>query len=100
MLIVYSAGGRGRAGLLDQRPARRHLGTAFVARRAFLQDGHEYRLLSMAVAVIFEWSRPLRSGRARGWAHRPFIGSFVALLGGIAAGIAVWVLPNGANPLA
>ncbi|CFR68658.1 Conserved membrane protein of uncharacterised function [Mycobacterium tuberculosis] len=54
----------------------------------------------MAVAVIL--SGPGRYGldAARGWAHRPFIGSFVALLGGIAAGIAVWVLLNGANPLA
>lgn len=68
----------------------------------FLQDGHEYQitLVVMAVAVIL--SGPGRYGldAARGWVHRPFIGSFVALLGGIAAGIAVWVLLNGANPLA
>jgi putative oxidoreductase len=36
----------------------------------------------------------------RGWARRPFVGSFIALLVGIGAGIAVWVFLNGANPLA
>ncbi|OSC40467.1 DoxX family protein [Mycobacterium decipiens] len=68
----------------------------------FLQDGHEYQiaLLVMAAAVIL--SGPGRYGldAGRGWAQRPFIGSFVALLGGIAAGIAIWVLLNGVNPLA
>jgi putative oxidoreductase len=68
----------------------------------FLPDGHEYQisLVVMAVAVIL--SGPGRWGldAGRGWASRPFIGSFVALLSGIAAGIAVWVLLNGVNPMA
>ena len=37
---------------------------------------------------------------ARGWARRPFVGSFVALILGAGAGIAIWVLLNGGNPLA
>ncbi|KAA1250711.1 DoxX family protein [Mycobacterium simiae] len=68
----------------------------------FLPDGYEYQisLAVMAVAVIL--SGPGRYGldAGRGWASRPFIGSFVALLAGIAAGITVWVLLNGVNPLA
>lgn len=36
----------------------------------------------------------------RGWARRPFIGSFAALILGVGAGVAIWVLLNGANPLA
>ncbi len=68
----------------------------------FLPDGHEYQitLIAMAVAVIL--CGPGRYGldANRGWAHRPFIGSFVALLAGIGAGVAVWVLLNGVNPIA
>ena len=41
--------------------------------------------------------RSLDAGR--GWARRPFVGSFVALLLGIGGGVAVWVLLNGGNPL-
>lgn len=67
----------------------------------FLPDGHEYQitLIVMAVAVIL--SGPGRYGldAGRGWAHRPFIGSAVALVLGIAAGVGVWVLLNGMNPL-
>ena len=68
----------------------------------FLPEGHEYQitLIVMAAAVIL--CGPGRYGldAGRGWAHRPFIGSFVALLAGIAAGIGVWVLLNGINPIA
>jgi putative oxidoreductase len=68
----------------------------------FLPNGHEYQitLIVMAVAVIL--SGPGRYGldAGRGWSHRPFIGSFVALLAGIAAGIGVWVMLNGVNPIA
>jgi putative oxidoreductase len=68
----------------------------------FLPQGHEYQitLIVMAIAVIL--CGPGRYGldAGRGWAHRPFIGSFVAMLAGIAAGIAVWVLLNGVNPIA
>ncbi len=68
----------------------------------FLPDGHEYQisLIVMAVAVILAGPGRYGLDAGRGWAHRPFIGSFVALLTGIAAGIAVWVLLNGVNPLA
>jgi putative oxidoreductase len=68
----------------------------------FLPDGHEYQitLVVMAVAVILTGPGRYGLDASRGWASRPFIGSFVALLAGIAAGIAVWVLLNGVNPLA
>ena len=68
----------------------------------FLPDGHEYQISwsswlwpsSCPARAVTDWT-PAGVGR-----HRPFIGSFVALLAGIAAGIAVWVLLNGVNPLA
>lgn len=85
-------------GLLATVSARPHAHTLSY----FLPDGHEYQitLIMMAVAVIL--CGPGRYGldAGRGWAHRPFIGSFVALLAGIAAGIGVWVLLNGVNPIA
>jgi putative oxidoreductase len=67
----------------------------------FLPDGHEYQitLIVMAVAVILAGPGRYSLDGGRGWAYRPFIGSFVALLGGIAAGVGVWVLLNGVNPL-
>ncbi len=68
----------------------------------FLPDGHEYQITLIVLAVAVILCGPGRYGldAGRGWAHRPFIGSFVALLLGIAAGIAVWVLLNGVNPIA
>ncbi|WP_144207920.1 DoxX family protein [Mycobacterium tilburgii] len=68
----------------------------------FLPDGHEYQisLIVLAVAIILAGPGRYSLDTNRGWAHRPFIGSFVALLAGIAAGIAVWVLLNGVNPVA
>ena len=67
----------------------------------FLPEGHEYQitLIVMAAAVIL--CGPGRYGldARRGWAHRPFIGSFAALLAGIAAGVGVWVALNGMNPI-
>jgi putative oxidoreductase len=68
----------------------------------FLPQGHEYQIMLIVMAVAVVLSGPGRYGldANRGWAHRPFIGSFVALLAGIAAGIAVWVLLNGVNPIA
>jgi putative oxidoreductase len=68
----------------------------------FLPQGHEYQITLIVLAVAIVLSGPGRYGldANRGWAHRPFIGSFVALLAGIAAGIAVWVLLNGVNPIA
>jgi putative oxidoreductase len=68
----------------------------------FLPQGHEYQITLIVMAVAVVLCGPGRYGldANRGWAHRPFIGSFVALLAGIAAGIAVWVLLNGVNPVA
>ncbi len=68
----------------------------------FLPDGHEYELTLIVVAAAIILVGPGRYGfdAGRGWARRPFIGSFMALLLGIGGGIAVWVLLNGANPLA
>jgi putative oxidoreductase len=68
----------------------------------FLPDGHEYQITLIVMAVAVVLCGPGRYGldARRGWALRPFIGSFVALLLGIAAGIAVWVLLNGDNPIA
>lgn len=67
----------------------------------FLPNGHEYELtlIVMAVAVILVGPGRYGFDAGRGWARRPFIGSFAALLVGIGAGVAVWVLLNGANPI-
>jgi putative oxidoreductase len=68
----------------------------------FLPQGHEYQIALIVLAAAVVLSGPGRYGldARRGWAHRPFIGSFVALLAGVAAGIAVWVMLNGVNPIA
>jgi len=67
----------------------------------FLPDGHEYELTLIVVAAAIILIGPGRYGfdAGRGWARRPFIGSFVALLLGVGVGIAVWFFLNGANPL-
>jgi putative oxidoreductase len=67
----------------------------------FLPDGHEYEitLIIMAAAVILVGPGRYGFDAGRGWARRPFIGSFVALVLGIVGGIALWVLLNGANPV-
>ncbi|MCZ8380416.1 DoxX family protein [Mycobacterium sp. CPCC 205372] len=69
---------------------------------AFLTDGHEYRVFVLAAVVAIILAGPGRYGfdAGRAWARRPFVGSFVALLLGAGAGIGLWVLLNGANPLA
>jgi putative oxidoreductase len=67
----------------------------------FLPDGHEYEitLIVMAAAVILIGPGRYGFDAGRGWARRPFIGSFAALVVGIGAGVALWVLLNGANPV-
>jgi putative oxidoreductase len=67
----------------------------------FLPGGHEYQisLVVMAVAVILAGPGRYGLDAGRKWAYRPFIGSFVALIAGVAAGVAVWVFLNGANPI-
>jgi putative oxidoreductase len=69
---------------------------------SFLTDGHEYKVILVCVVAAIILIGPGRYGldAGRGWARRPFIGSFVALLVGVGGGIAVWVLLNGGNPLA
>ena len=63
---------------------------------------HEYQVTLIVVAAAIILVGPGRYGfdAGRGWARRPFVGSFAALLLGVGVGIAVWVLLNGANPLA
>lgn len=68
----------------------------------FGPDGHEYQITLMIMTAAVILIGPGRYGfdGGRGWARRPFIGSFAALLAGTGAGIAVWALLKGANPLA
>jgi len=67
----------------------------------FVPSGHEYEVVLVLVAAALTLTGPGLYGfdAGRGWARRPFIGSAVALLVGIGAGIAVWVFLNGTNPL-
>jgi putative oxidoreductase len=67
----------------------------------FLPNGHEYEisLIVMAAAVILAGPGSYGFDAGRGWARRPFIGSFAALVVGIGAGVGLWVLLNGANPV-
>jgi len=67
----------------------------------FLPDGHEYLVTLIVVAAALTLTGPGRYGfdAGRGWARRPFIGSFVALLAGVGGGVGVWLLLNGTNPL-
>lgn len=68
--------------------------------RLFLPDGHEYQLMLIVVAAAIILAGPGRYGfdAGRGWARRPFVGSFAALLLGIGGAIAIWVFLNGGNP--
>ena len=68
----------------------------------FLTDGHEYEVMLIVAVAAIILTGPGRYGfdAGRGWARRPFVGSFAALLLGIGGGIALWVFLNGANPLA
>ena len=55
-------------------------------------------LIVVAAAIILIGPGRYGFDAGRGWARRPFVGSFAALLLGIGGGIAVWVLLNGGNP--
>jgi putative oxidoreductase len=69
--------------------------------RDFLTDGHEYKVLLIVAVVAIILAGPGRYGldAGRGWARRPFVGSFAALLIGVGGGVALWVVLNGGNPL-
>ena len=62
----------------------------------------EYMLLLALVAAAVILAGPGRYGfdGSRGWARRPFIGSALALVLGIAGGVAAWFLLHGVNPFA
>ncbi|GBE66357.1 hypothetical protein MFM001_28190 [Mycobacterium sp. MFM001] len=68
----------------------------------FLLDGNEYHVVAIIAVIAILLAGPGLYGldAGRGWARRPFIGSSVALLVGIGVGVGIWVLLNGANPLA
>jgi putative oxidoreductase len=68
----------------------------------FLPDGHEYLVVLIVLAAALTLTGPGRYGfdAGRGWARRPFVGSAAALVLGIGVGVGVWMLLNGANPLA
>ncbi|MCV7279749.1 DoxX family protein [Mycolicibacterium flavescens] len=68
----------------------------------FLTDGHEYQVFLACAVAVLVLTGPGRYGfdAGRGWARRPFVGSFVALVLGVGAGVAIWVVLNGGNPFA
>ncbi|BBY56877.1 hypothetical protein MSAR_00130 [Mycolicibacterium sarraceniae] len=68
----------------------------------FGPDGFEYLLVLIVATSAVILVGPGRYGfdGGRGWARRPFIGSFIALLLGIGGGVAAWFFLHGNNPLA
>ncbi|AQA21309.1 doxX family protein [Rhodococcus sp. MTM3W5.2] len=60
---------------------------------------HETMLVAAAVAVVLTGPGRFSVDGGRKWATRPHIGSFVALILGVAAGVCLWIFFNGANPL-
>lgn len=67
----------------------------------FLPNGHEYEITLIVLAAGVILVGPGRYGfdAGRGWARRPFIGSFAALVFGVGAGVGLWILLNGSNPI-
>ncbi|MGV8875332.1 MAG: DoxX family protein [Rhodococcus sp. (in: high G+C Gram-positive bacteria)] len=52
-----------------------------------------------AAAIILTGPGKIAFDGRRGWATRPRIGSLLALVVGIAAGVCIWIFLNGANPI-
>jgi putative oxidoreductase len=77
--------------------AQREDGGLFV-----LGSDAEYQLVLAALAAAIILVGPGRYGfdGGRGWARRPFIGSFLALLLGAGGGVAAWFFLHGINPFA
>jgi len=63
--------------------------------------GIEYLVVLIVAVAAIILVGPGRYGfdAGRGWARRPFIGSFIALLLGVGGGIAAWMFLSGSNPL-
>lgn len=70
--------------------------------RLVLSSAGEQLLVLTAVAAAVVLAGPGRYGfdGSRGWARRPFIGSFLALVLGIGGGVAAWMFLRGNNPFA
>ena len=60
-------------------------------------SGHEHQVTLVVLAAALTLTGPGRYGldARRGWARRPFVGSFLALLLGIGVGVGFWILLNG-----
>ena len=54
----------------------------------------------MAAAIILIGPGRYGFDGGRGWARRPFIGSFLALVLGAGGGVAAWFFLHGINPFA
>ncbi|CAM3115487.1 DoxX family protein [Prescottella defluvii] len=67
----------------------------------FAPDGIEYEtvLAAAAAAIILTGPGRISLDGRRKWATRPYVGSAVILILGVAVGVAVWILLNGANPV-
>jgi putative oxidoreductase len=67
----------------------------------FGPNGIEYLLVLVVAIAAIILVGPGRYGfdAGRGWARRPFVGSFVALILGIGGGIAAWILLHGSTGL-
>lgn len=80
--------------------------TADTAAPGFLffvgNGGQEYELVLVSLAAVLILTGPGRYALdfRQKWATRPFLGSVVALLLGVGAGLAVWFLLNGTTPFA